>query len=60
MSANVNFMPNGILSSFTTGNTENRAIDVVDFLIENHSDVDIFTIQELYHNKSRQVFTQKT
>ena len=56
ISANVNFMPEGILSSFTTGKTEDRATKIAHHILT--ANPDVLVVQELYHPKSRYIFSK--
>ena len=59
LSSNLNLMPAGILSSFTTGNTVVRATGLAKKILEQPSDDrEVVVVQELYHNQARKIFIQ--
>jgi hypothetical protein len=74
VAANINLMPQGILSFFTTGSQTQRASDLADFMLGNvgqerggvftkkdNSDSvgDIIFLQELYDDASRNIIFEK-
>lgn len=54
ISANLNLMPCGVLSSFTTGNANQRALKMANLLIRRKPDV--LAVQELYNPAASSIF----